>query len=312
MPGNSECSVATDTDQSQASDPGAASERIRKAIPRRYRRRVVDARHSIRGLNASRRALPSFLVIGTQRGGTSSLFRYLSGHPQVMRPLRKESEYFSGRFAQTENWYRANFPTRSSLSRGSTGERVTFEATPDYLLFPKAPAHAHDLVPDAKLVALLRNPTERAFSHYNHMVRLGFETIPFEEAIHTEEERCAEDWARLAQDETYRPRNVLRFTYVERGHYADQLGNWLDHYPPSSMHIVLSEDFFGDPPGTFAGIVEFLGLDPWLPPEMPNHSVSADTSRSVPESARTWLDEHYAGHNRRLAELIGRDPGWAA
>ncbi len=133
-----------------------------------------DARMFVRRLGAGRRVLPDFLVIGAQKSGTSSLFRYLDQHPQVRGSVPKEVHYFSGGFAPApdayargEGWYRAHFPKKAAMGQGVRA----FEATPLYLLHPLAAGRIHALMPAVKLVAVLRNPTDRALSHYFHNVR---------------------------------------------------------------------------------------------------------------------------------------------
>jgi len=238
------------------------------------------------------------------------LFRYLSGHPDIDKPLRKETEYFAGRYEEGPDWYRAHFPLERSLATPNRPRRVTFEATPDYLLDPRAASHAADLLPNARIIALLRDPAARAFSHYHHMVRLGFESLTFEQALDAEQDRCTEDWERITSDEGYRPRMLLRYSYVSRGHYAEQLTRWLDEYSRRAMHVVISEDLFADPRTVFDGILKFLELTPWRPSEMPNHSLSADTAKPLPAGLRDRLEAHYAPYNEQLRQLLGFDPGW--
>lgn len=285
--------------------------RLVSRAPRKLRRSIVRARHSVRSKTSERRALPAFLIIGTQRGGTSSLYRYLSEHPQITPSLRKETEYFAGKYALGLSWYKAHFPKLAALSdRMGRPQRMTFEATPDYLLHPYAARRASQLVPNAKIVGLLRDPVERAFSHHRHMLRRGFESLPFRAAIEVEEERCADDWERLSLDEMYRPRNLLRFSYVERGHYAEQLARWLDEYDRDKTLFVISERFFTDTEKVFAEIIAFLGLDDWKPDRFPNHSAVRNSSEALGQPMRAQLMDHYQPYNKRLETLIGRDPGW--
>jgi hypothetical protein len=284
-------------------------DRARDRLPRKLRRDILNRRHARRLRSSEARALPDFLVIGTQRGGTSSLFRYLSGHPQIVRSLRKETEYFSGRYGEGIDWYRAHFPRRSELA-GRNGSRKTFEATPDYMLDPRAAGRAAQLVKEAKIVALLRNPAERAYSHYRHMVRLGFENLEFEAALDAEKPRCEDDWARLAVDDLYRPTSILRFSYAERGHYADQLARWIDRFGEDRVHVVISEKFFADTPRVFGEILEFLELDQWRPDSMPNYSYVPEVSQQIDAPVAERLAEHFRPHNDRLRALLGSDPEW--
>src|SRR5690606_6491994 len=149
--------------------------------------------------------LPDFLVIGAMRAGTSSLYKYMGSHPAVIPSLRKEIKYFSSEYNQkNESWYRCHFPTGLDirLLTSMRGTRIqTFEASPDYLLHPRAAARAAKLVPEAKIIVMLRNPVDRAFSHYQHMFRLGLETLPFEEAIVQEPVRLEAEQTRIGEEQ---------------------------------------------------------------------------------------------------------------
>ena len=120
-----------------------------------------------RRASADLRALPDFVIIGAQKAGTTSLWRYLVEHPQIVGPTEKEIHFFDARFDRGARWYRARFPLRASLRRGA---RLTFEASPYYLAHPFVPARVRAMLPDAKLVVLLRDPVERAWSHYRDNV----------------------------------------------------------------------------------------------------------------------------------------------
>jgi hypothetical protein len=177
---------------------------------------------------------------------------------------------------------------------------VTFEATPDYMLDPRAASRAADLVPDALIVALLRDPVARAYSHHRHMVRLGYEPFSLEDALDAEADRCRLDWERIAEDPTYRPLNLLRFSYVERGHYARQLDSWFDAYPSQAILLIASEDLFTSTRETFRRVQEFLGLDEWTPSHMPNHSAIASQKDPMDPSIENRLRMHFKPHNRDL------------
>lgn len=280
------------------------------------RRRVVRARQRARMVTSGLRTLPDFLIVGGMRCGTSSLYKYLGYHPLVIPSLRKEIHYLSVEFDRGEAWYRSHFPTaaRRRLVRAVRGrEPLAFEATPDYLFHPYAPSRAAALVPDARIIALLRDPVERAISHYFHGVRAGFETLPLEEALLREEERIGPDLERLRRDPLDRCFDLRAFSYVARGIYADQLEAWFACYPRSRVLVVRSEDLFGRPGETYAEILRFLDLPPWRPPRFPNYSYQGGERREdprVPPEVRRWLEEQFEPHNRRLYDLLGRDLGW--
>lgn len=281
------------------------------------RRRIALARIELRRPTHALRLLPDFLVLGGQRCGTSSLFQYLARHPWVGRPLRKETEYFSVRHRMGLDWYRAHFPlaVRRRLARLAGRDLHTFEATPDYLFHPLAAPRAAEQLPGARLVTLLRDPVERAWSHYRHIVRLGAEPLDFESALDAEEERLAGEMERIQTDLQHRAVPFLLHSYRARGHYAEHLEAWLEHYPRERLLVVRSEDLFADTPGHYRRILEFLGLPPILPPEFRNFSYARPKERrdsEMPEGARRRLEAHFAPHNRRLAALLGREMGWSS
>ncbi len=121
---------------------------------------MTDFSWIYRRLTSGSRRLPDFIILGAQRAGTSSLYYYLSQHPQILPAVRKELHFFDDHYRRGLGWYRSQFPTRGA--RGT----ITGEATPYYLSHPHAPARIQRLLPQARLIVLLRNPVERAISHY--------------------------------------------------------------------------------------------------------------------------------------------------
>lgn len=269
----------------------------------RYRHSLAQARLRMRLPTAAARVLPDFLVLGTMRGGTSSLYRYLSTHPDVAPSLRKETEYFTWEYVRGEHWYRAHFTlaARAATHRFRTGRQLlAFEATPYYLVHPGAPARAAELVPSAKLVVLLREPVARAYSHYQHMARLGFEPLPFDEAV-----KCEGDRIR-SSDKAHH-----RFSYLGRGLYAEQIQRWRDYFPPSQMLVLPSEDLYSRPAEAYGEILDFLGLERRFPSVFENASAAGGSRSTAIDSAlRASLLEYFEPHNERLARLLGRDMPW--
>lgn len=281
----------------------------------RNRQRLVDARHRLRQTTGGWRALPDLLVIGTQRGGTSSLYRYLGRHPQVVPSLRKETQYFSTRYALGERWYRANFPSRFSVERDGSVARIGFEATPDYMLHPMAAERAAALVPNAKVIALVRDPVERAYSHYRHMVRLGFEDATFGDALANEDRRLRGETEKLIRDPSYPAKALLRFSYFARGKYAEHLEPWIQHYPLGDQLLVIqSEEFFRETAACFAAIQSFLGLDVWMPERFGNYSYAQGrimpSDEHIDPNVRRELAARFEPWNERLSVLLSRDFDW--
>lgn len=252
--------------------------------------------------------MPSFMIIGTQRGGTSSLYKYLQGHPDLDASIRKETEYFSRRFSEGEAWYRAHF----GLVAGRRRRRLAFEATPDYLFYPPTAERVAERLPEARFVVLLRDPVERAYSHYRHMARLGFERLSFDEALACEAERIGGDEAELDRDPAFFCRDLLRFSYAARGRYADQLERWFAVSDPSRFLVLRSEDLFEDPAAVLADVTTFLGVRPWRPKTFHNFSREPvdPGDRSISPSAAAFLRRTLEPEVRRLEALLGRSMEW--
>lgn len=270
---------------------------------------------SIRGAwVGSRRAVafasmsPAFLIIGAQRCGTSSLYKYLRSHPSVKGPVRKEVGYFSRHYRRGHRWYRAHFPMLPSR------HHVTFEATPEYLLHPHAPARVAKVLPDAKIIVLLRDPVRRAHSHYRHMVRRGLEPLTFEEALYAEEQRLGSDRDRMLEDPLYDSACYWRYSYAERGFYADQLSRWMRYFVRDQILVLHSHVLFADPAAVYKCVLSFLNLADWTPPEFVNYSYRTPEEKGTPSTmgaeAKSYLEETFHGPNHRLVGLLGSTFRW--
>jgi hypothetical protein len=251
-----------------------------------------------RRLAPAPRALPSFLLIGAQRAGTTSLYAQLVRHPQVLPSLRKEVQYFTLHHARGEAWYRAHFPTERALA---ARRAVCGEATPYYLFHPLAPERAHHLLPDVRLLVVLREPVARAFSHYQHSRARGRETLGFEAALEREAERLAAEGERPGFAHQH-------FSYFARGLYAEQLRRWLAWYPREHLLVLRFEELEADPQACVARSVAFLGLAPAAlpPPSVRNRGEYAPLEGAL----RAELARRYAPHNRALEDLLGLSLDW--
>ncbi len=262
-------------------------------------------RADYRTLTAPLRGLPSALIIGAQKSGTTSLFNYLVRHPDVLPSFGKEIHYFDLHYERGVRWYRGRFPYRYRLRDGA----LTLDASPYYLLHPQAPARAARLLPEAKLVALLRNPVDRALSHYQHEIRDGRETLPFAEAIEREDERLAGEEERLRADPEYYSYNHHRYSYTRRGHYVEQLRRWVQHFPRSRLLVLQSEWLFREPAAAVAAVQEFLGLRPHRS-EMYRPFFQGTYDRELPPDLRQRLVAHFEPHNRQLYQWLGEEYDW--
>jgi hypothetical protein len=237
------------------------------------------------------RPLPDFLIIGAQKAGTTALYAYLRWHPGITGPSWKEVSFFDRHYDRGERWYRGQFPLRA---RG----RLVGEASPGYLFHPLAPARVKETVPDARLIALLRNPVDRALSQYHFEVALGREPLSFDEALDAEPERLRAD-----------PQAWWDHGYVARGRYAEQLERWWLAFPREQLLVLTSEELAADPGRTYARVLAFLGVEPHELGDYPR--VFEQRYDEMRPETRDRLEREFAEPNRRLYELLGRDLGWA-
>lgn len=243
---------------------------------------------------AHKRVLPDFIIIGAQRGGTTSLYRYLVEHPDIGPAHCKEVHYFDRYYDRGMDWYLAHFPERGEYA-------VAGEASPYYLFHPQVPERIRADVPHAKFIALLRNPIDRAYSQYQMNLRKGNEPLSFEEAIAREPER-------LAASDDPRDLSWRHHSYLSRGLYADQLRRWLEIFPREQFMIIQSEAFYAEPEQTLHRVQEFVGLPAHTPARFKAFHYS-EYPEMAPELL-SQLKEHFAPHNRDLYDLLGVDYGW--
>jgi hypothetical protein len=233
-------------------------------------------------------ALPDFVIIGAQKGGTSFLYHLLTLHPLVEPAARKELHFFDNPelFDHGAEWYRRCFPRLNSKD----GQRsMTGEATPYYLFDPPVAKRMAQIVPQARLIALLRNPIDRAYSHYQMQVKRGTEPRTFEEAIEQQHS-----------------------SYMSRGIYVDQLLRWFEFFGKEQMLILKSEDFFARPVETLKVVLTFLDLPDWQPeaPELQQRRHSGTYIQKLDPSTRQWLEAYFEPYNQRLYECLDVDFGW--
>jgi hypothetical protein len=287
---------------------GAAASPVR--VAKRAARRVVQA---YARPTAGLRVLPGYLIIGAQRAGTTSLHRYLTQHPAVGTMLRTKGVHFfdSPDYVKGMAWYAAHFPSRSYgwwVRRRTGAALLTGEASPYYLFHPSVPARVATQLPGVKLIVLLRDPVQRAYSHYQHEVARGFETLGFEEAIEREPERLTGEAERLLADPLATSFSHQHHSYLARGFYAEQLTAWWAHVPAEQMLVLSSERFFADPAAAFRRVLDFLGLPPFTPSAYERHN--AHTYGRMGQGVRQRLAAYFREPNRRLYAALGSDLGW--
>ncbi len=257
------------------------------------------------------RSLPDFIIVGTQKGGTSSLYASLCLHPQILPVTAKELHFFDLQFDRGIAWYRAQFPLQPSrLYARWTKHPVTLsgEASPYYLFHPHVPQRIAALVPHVKLMSLLRNPIDRAYSHYHHNVRKQRESLSFAEAIRREPERLQPELDRLQLDDRYISPTHQHFSYLARGLYIDQIQRFEAVFPQAQMLTLSSDRLFEQPHETYHDVLAFLGIPPWSPPHFKPRNVNSYTQ--IDSATRQQLRDYFDPYNQRLYAHLGQDFGW--
>lgn len=276
-----------------------------------------------RGMTSSIRVLPDFLIIGGQRCGTSSLYYYLTEQHCISSAATKEVHFFDDSFANGINWYRAQFPTRAYkyYIEGMRHHRfLTGEASPYYIFHPHAPRRISTALPHVKLIALIRNPIDRAYSQHWLEVKGRYESLSFEEAIKCEQDRIAGEREKMVNDENYHSFKHRRYSYLTRGIYIDQIEYWLNYFPKKQFLFLKTEDLYSNPASIVRQTLEFLGVpgsEIDTNKEYKKYKVPSKTGYKTKDSApkldpitRKYLVEYFKPFNARLYEFLGRDLEW--
>lgn len=258
------------------------------------------------------RALPGLVICGGQRCGTTSMYKALVQHPTIFRPVwRKGVHYFDMATDRDLDWYRSHFPLQWQLDRASRRHgtpALCFESSPYYLFHPLAADRIAAELPAVRVLVLVRDPVERAYSAHAHERARGFEDLGFEEALDREDERLAGEAERLAADPTYRSHAHRHQAYRSRGEYAPQLERFDALVGRDRLKVVDSHRFFTEPEQVFAEVLDWLGVAARGRQEFEQHN-----ARPRPDLAggvRARLDEHYVPFDEALTSWLGHVPTW--
>jgi hypothetical protein len=285
---------------------------VRSLTPGPLRRPLATAVETFGVRTNALRLMPSFIIVGAQRCGTNSLYEYVVAHPSVGRAVPgQEVHFFDLNFDRGVTWYRGHFPTRvrAEITRRKLGTQlVTGECTPYYMFHPHAPQRIAGILPSIKLLVLLRDPVDRAFSQYHHERARGYETLPFESAVEREPERLRGEAERLQQDPGYQSFSHQHFSYLSRGEYVGQLEILYSLLHKDNILVLISEELFEKPAAVHARVLDFLGLARHSLSSYPKHNPGRYSDRD--RGMRTHLAEHFAEPNHRLSQLLGRELPW--
>ena len=280
--------------------------RLKTRTRKFFDHRAVELEIEYRMRSGVNHALPDFVIAGVMKCGTTSLFNHLISHRCVAEPLVKGVKYFNRNLERGEAWYRANFPSEEEMQalRATEGFGLTGESSPDYLPNPEAALLLHQLRPDVRLIVLLRDPVDRALSHYHYRKVRGRENRSFEDAIKdnlTSLETEAAGVELLRQHPNYT-------SYLGRGLYMPQLRYWLEVFPEEQILVIGSEQFLQDAQSVYSEVLEFLDL--------PDHQLSIQKKYNtgkydeMTSSTRQLLCDYFRPHSQQLFEFTGREFDW--
>lgn len=250
------------------------------------------------------KGLPKFLGLGTQKGGTTSLHLLLGSHPAVFLPACKEVQYHSLHDDRSLTWYASHYADAAP-------HQLRGDITPYYLFHPRAPHSIHRTIPDARLIVLLRDPVERALSHYFHARRHGFEALELGPALAAETDRLRHADQRLIQAGSC-DYSHQKHSYLSRSRYEQQLDRYEALFPAEQLLVLKSEDLFTDPEAIWERLLCFLALDPMpLPQLLPANSGHGEAA-GVSPLLRQQLRRELAATATAMRERYGIDWGWSA
>lgn len=269
------------------------------------------------------RPLPDFLVIGAKRGGTTSFYFDLISHPAVVQmyppPIpglkpdaTKGTHFFDSYYSRGERWYRSYFPlsvTRQLAARRADGKSVTGEASPFYLFHPAAAQRAHAMVPEARIIVLLRDPVYRTYSHWKERRRSEAEELDFLGALDAEPARLAGERERLLNDPDYISYAWEQQSYVTQSLYADCLRPWIEAFGRDNVFVEASENYYRKPDQVLGNVHDFLGIPRRA--KSTGQILNAANGKPLGSSVSEELHKRFGQPNRELADLLGFELPWS-
>lgn len=267
----------------------------------------IKIKHLVRSFSPEKYSLPQFLIIGAQKAGTSSLFSYLNQHPEVMAATRKEAGFFSKKYSKGSSWYRTRFPSKENIKSGY----ISGEATPEYFFHPHAAKRISHLLPDIRLILILRNPVERAISHYYHSVKIAYEKLALEDALNAEDQRIRKVSAEMTENEKIYSLDWQNYSYKSRGIYSRQLGRYLDYFTREQILIIHSKELFESPNKVMKKVQNHLGISGFEGFEFSIKNEGRYRQSTVPDSVYFKLADYFRAYNEELFEMTGIDYGWS-
>ena len=248
---------------------------------------------------------PSFLIIGVDKGGTSSLYDYLIQHPKIKSCVVKEPNYYAMYYDRGLSWYKSCFP----ISFGNP-KFITGEASTQYYWYPYSAQRIYRDFPNIKLIMLLRNPIDRCYSHYNMNVGGSKENLSFEDAIEQEDKRIEPEIKKIKDDPNYFSPIYSLQAYRSKSKYIDLISKWLEFFPKEQFLFLKSEDFYHDPDKIYNQVLKFLDLPEY---HLNNYGITrkGKYKKQMNSDTRENLKNFFEPFNQKLYHLLERDFKWS-
>jgi len=272
---------------------------FRRTASKSYHRFV---KRGIAGITASSRVLPDFIIIGTVRSGSTSLYYNICEHPSVLSADYDEIGFFDSNFHLGIEWYRSMFPTKKEMEnvKKETGFAITGEDTPFYFWKKEAAERIYDMNQNSKILSIFRNPVDRAYSNYNISVIAKTENLTFEDAIDEEIDFLSKHSFRESVDR--------RRSYLAKGIYEEQIKIWMEIFSKKQIHLLSTEDMSDNPQNTLQGIFKFLDI-PQYEIKKPQKQ-KANTYEKMKSQTRDRLLDFYKEHNEKFFKIIEKKFEW--
>lgn len=278
-------------------------------LRRALSRATLEAQLAARRLRGDRMR-PSLFVIGVQKAGTTSLFRHLERHPQILPPLLKEVHYFDIAAHRGDEWYAAHFPTidDARAAEDAAGRAVlTFDTTPYYMFHPEVARRIVTFAPEARIIAVLRDPVARAWSHYWHEWARGYEKLSPMAAFDAEPGRLPDPHNHVGDTAAARFAHQ-HYSYCARSEYDRQIERWRGFVPSERLLCVKSESLFTDTGDTLRQVTDFLGIAPFA--QVSEKAANAGRYEQPPAEVADWLSARLAPSISATRALLGPTFSW--
>ena len=267
----------------------------------------IILKRGISGITSTWRVLPDFIIIGTVRSGSTSLYYNICSHPSILPASYDEIGFFDSNYHLGMNWYRSMFPLKSDMERirSETKYALTGEDTPFYFWKIDAANRIRKILPKIKLITILRNPVQRAYSNYCLGVREGTEKLTFEEAVRKELDTFPEN--KILAENIFKFCNIRR-SYIAKSLYVYQMKIWFERFSKNRLFVISTEEMSKSPAHTMNQAYEFLGL-----PKYENTFFEKRKKASyekMGDNIRKELEEFFKPHNEELFKLIGKSFDW--